>query len=610
MTPAAVRSPSSLTIGCGRSPSHNHAPFPLPNPPSLTDLPGGHASLRPAAEPCDWLRELACFPTPYSLPSIGEAGGTPRKLSVNLRPPHPPRGPSPGPRALARARPRTHTPPLPVPTSFSSCSCRSPGLLRGRRKGAWGRGSWPPAGVRSDGVSAQGRGGGFPSREMRGRRWQGKAGTAAVAAARRGPAMAAPRKEAPGRAGCTGSAHWGAGRPAGWRPGLKRREARSAPAPPRPRLSCLNFGLPSTRPPRPESTTSSPPSAPALASVSPGSSPRGGDQEPPALRCGREASAGGEEKLGGAGSSREGGVAGGDRAAGRGLCAPRPRLLLLPLPVPRKQQPELPSARAAEMSSSSPPPPAGAASAAISASEKVDGFTRKSVRKAQRQKRSQGSSQFRSQGSQAELHPLPQLKGNLRGRRREGARRQGPRLLGFLLPRRGSSCESCSPRCLGISPVFDSNRSGVESPASSLSSPGFALTRPVSEEASTSSPPARSLTCPWACNSPPASRAGVLPSSRRLALPHLALTNCLTSRPSLSGDPPALFGRSYLVLYFPVIKRLHPPSPPLPFPLIVPKSHPTGNHCKQHLRVTWPLDLFIKKKPKNLTIGVSYFLDR
>uniref|UniRef100_A0A3Q2I9T2 Serine/threonine-protein phosphatase 2A 56 kDa regulatory subunit n=1 Tax=Equus caballus TaxID=9796 RepID=A0A3Q2I9T2_HORSE len=62
------------------------------------------------------------------------------------------------------------------------------------------------------------------------------------------------------------------------------------------------------------------------------------------------------------------------------------------------------------MSSSSPPPPAGAASAAISASEKVDGFTRKSVRKAQRQKRSQGSSQFRSQGSQAELHPLPQLK--------------------------------------------------------------------------------------------------------------------------------------------------------------------------------------------------------
>ncbi|XP_039385351.1 serine/threonine-protein phosphatase 2A 56 kDa regulatory subunit alpha isoform isoform X1 [Mauremys reevesii] len=49
-------------------------------------------------------------------------------------------------------------------------------------------------------------------------------------------------------------------------------------------------------------------------------------------------------------------------------------------------------------------------SAAISASEKVDGFTRKSVRKAQRQKRSQGSSQFRSQSSQVELSPLPQLK--------------------------------------------------------------------------------------------------------------------------------------------------------------------------------------------------------
>lgn len=95
------------------------------------------------------------------------------------------------------------------------------------------------------------------------------------------------------------------------------------------------------------------------------------------------------------------------------------------------------------MSSSSPP--VGAASAAISASEKVDGFTRKSVRKAQRQKRSQGSSQFRSQGSQAELHPLPQLKGNLRGRSRGRERRQGlaprPRsrfLPGFFRPSWGS----------------------------------------------------------------------------------------------------------------------------------------------------------------------------
>ncbi|NXE47560.1 2A5A phosphatase, partial [Casuarius casuarius] len=56
------------------------------------------------------------------------------------------------------------------------------------------------------------------------------------------------------------------------------------------------------------------------------------------------------------------------------------------------------------------PPHRPAMSAAISAAEKVDGFTRKSVRKAQRQKRSQGSSQFRSQSSQVELSPLPQLK--------------------------------------------------------------------------------------------------------------------------------------------------------------------------------------------------------
>lgn len=108
--------------------------------------------------------------------------------------------------------------------------------------------------------------------------------------------------------------------PAGRRPGLKGREARSASAPLRPRLSCLNFRLPSTRPPHPESTTSSPPSAPALASVSPGSPPRGGDQEPPALRCGREALAGSEEKLGGA-REREDGVAGG--TGRRGATAPR-----------------------------------------------------------------------------------------------------------------------------------------------------------------------------------------------------------------------------------------------------------------------------------------------
>ncbi|XP_058881293.1 serine/threonine-protein phosphatase 2A 56 kDa regulatory subunit alpha isoform-like isoform X1 [Acipenser ruthenus] len=47
---------------------------------------------------------------------------------------------------------------------------------------------------------------------------------------------------------------------------------------------------------------------------------------------------------------------------------------------------------------------------AISAAEKVDGFTRKSVRKAQKQKRSLGSSQFRTQSHLVELSPLPQLK--------------------------------------------------------------------------------------------------------------------------------------------------------------------------------------------------------
>ncbi|XP_020650261.1 serine/threonine-protein phosphatase 2A 56 kDa regulatory subunit alpha isoform [Pogona vitticeps] len=54
-------------------------------------------------------------------------------------------------------------------------------------------------------------------------------------------------------------------------------------------------------------------------------------------------------------------------------------------------------------------PPAMSATT-ISAAEKVDGFTRRSVRKAQKQKRSQGSSQFRTQSSPVELLPLPQLK--------------------------------------------------------------------------------------------------------------------------------------------------------------------------------------------------------
>ncbi|XP_034017611.1 serine/threonine-protein phosphatase 2A 56 kDa regulatory subunit alpha isoform isoform X1 [Thalassophryne amazonica] len=47
---------------------------------------------------------------------------------------------------------------------------------------------------------------------------------------------------------------------------------------------------------------------------------------------------------------------------------------------------------------------------AVSASEKVDGFTRKSMRKAQRQRRSQGSSQYRTHSALVDLSPLPQLR--------------------------------------------------------------------------------------------------------------------------------------------------------------------------------------------------------
>lgn len=47
---------------------------------------------------------------------------------------------------------------------------------------------------------------------------------------------------------------------------------------------------------------------------------------------------------------------------------------------------------------------------AVSAAEKVDGFTRKSVRKAQKQRKSPSSSHFRSQSSGGELPVLPPLK--------------------------------------------------------------------------------------------------------------------------------------------------------------------------------------------------------
>ncbi|KAL6486705.1 hypothetical protein MHYP_G00060970 [Metynnis hypsauchen] len=52
-------------------------------------------------------------------------------------------------------------------------------------------------------------------------------------------------------------------------------------------------------------------------------------------------------------------------------------------------------------------------SSGISATEKVDGFTRKSMRKAQKQRKPQGSAHFRTQGgilSPGELSALPQLR--------------------------------------------------------------------------------------------------------------------------------------------------------------------------------------------------------
>lgn len=218
--------------------------------------------------------------------------------------------------------------------------------------------------------------------------------------------------------------------------------------------------------------------------------------------------------------------------------------------------------------SSSSPPPAGAASAAISASEKVDGFTRKSVRKAQRQKRSQGSSQFRSQGSQPELHPLPQLKGNLRGRspgRNVGARLRAARVISFC----GVSsaqlglgvCESRSPCFLGVLPppliqtglllrallfsllgspqLFRSWRRSAPLPTCAL----FYL--PLRLELSSCGPRGRVLHS----------------SSPSLARPHLALTTCLTFRPSLS-ETCLLFSATLSQSFtFPIIKRLYALSP-------------------------------------------------
>ncbi|GAA6104336.1 serine/threonine-protein phosphatase 2A 56 kDa regulatory subunit beta isoform [Tachysurus ichikawai] len=57
---------------------------------------------------------------------------------------------------------------------------------------------------------------------------------------------------------------------------------------------------------------------------------------------------------------------------------------------------------------SSPSSPTAAFS--VPSAEKVDGFPRRSMRRA-RQRRSHSSSQFRYQSSQVELTPLPPLKG-------------------------------------------------------------------------------------------------------------------------------------------------------------------------------------------------------
>lgn len=54
---------------------------------------------------------------------------------------------------------------------------------------------------------------------------------------------------------------------------------------------------------------------------------------------------------------------------------------------------------------------------AVSATEKVDGFTRRSVKKAQKQRKSPSSSRFRSHSSSGELSALPQLRANVHGKR-------------------------------------------------------------------------------------------------------------------------------------------------------------------------------------------------
>lgn len=81
--------------------------------------------------------------------------------------------------------------------------------------------------------------------------------------------------------------------------------------------------------------------------------------------------------------------------------APAAALARLPPRETTDHSDSSPEASSRDMSSAPTTPPSV---------DKVDGFSRKSVRKA-RQKRSQSSSQFRSQGKPIELTPLPLLKG-------------------------------------------------------------------------------------------------------------------------------------------------------------------------------------------------------
>lgn len=80
--------------------------------------------------------------------------------------------------------------------------------------------------------------------------------------------------------------------------------------------------------------------------------------------------------------------------------------------LPRYTRPRGVSIGTAIMETTKLPPssPSSPTSFSVPSAEKVDGFPRRSMRRA-RQRRSHSSSQFRYQSSQVELTPLPLLKG-------------------------------------------------------------------------------------------------------------------------------------------------------------------------------------------------------